>query len=95
MSVCFCIATAACAVASQGRLPIRVELRGLTADDFKRILTEPDCSMIYQQQVGWYRRACKTEQLCAVCVRQQLVTAPSGCSKQPRRTTAGPDGLAS
>jgi ATP-dependent protease HslVU (ClpYQ) ATPase subunit len=35
----------------QGRLPIRVELRGLTADDFKRILTEPDCSMIYQQQV--------------------------------------------
>lgn len=35
----------------QGRLPIRVELRGLTADDFRRILTEPDCNMIYQQQV--------------------------------------------
>jgi len=35
----------------QGRLPIRVELRGLTAADFERILTEPECSMIYQQQV--------------------------------------------
>lgn len=35
----------------QGRLPIRVELRGLTAEDFRRILTEPECNMIYQQQV--------------------------------------------
>ena len=35
----------------QGRLPIRVELRGLTASDFERILTEPECNMIYQQQV--------------------------------------------
>jgi ATP-dependent protease HslVU (ClpYQ) ATPase subunit len=35
----------------QGRLPIRVELRGLTAADFERILTEPECNMIYQQQV--------------------------------------------
>ncbi|KAF6261385.1 ATP-dependent hsl protease ATP-binding subunit hslU [Scenedesmus sp. NREL 46B-D3] len=34
----------------QGRLPIRVELRGLTALDFERILTEPECNMIYQQQ---------------------------------------------
>ncbi|WIA16446.1 hypothetical protein OEZ85_013131 [Tetradesmus obliquus] len=34
----------------QGRLPIRVELRGLTAADFERILTEPECNMIYQQQ---------------------------------------------
>ncbi|RMF10798.1 MAG: ATP-dependent protease ATPase subunit HslU [Alphaproteobacteria bacterium] len=32
----------------QGRLPIRVELSALTEDDFKRILTEPDNSLIRQ-----------------------------------------------
>ena len=32
----------------QGRLPIRVELRALTKDDFKRILTEPEASLIKQ-----------------------------------------------
>jgi len=32
----------------QGRLPIRVELQALTRDDFKRILTEPDYSLITQ-----------------------------------------------
>ena len=32
----------------QGRLPIRVELRALTEEDFRRILTEPDYSMIKQ-----------------------------------------------
>ncbi|MEM8627222.1 MAG: ATP-dependent protease ATPase subunit HslU, partial [Pseudomonadota bacterium] len=32
----------------QGRLPIRVELRPLTKEDFKRILTEPDASLIKQ-----------------------------------------------
>ena len=32
----------------QGRLPIRVELSALTADDFVRILTEPDCSLTEQ-----------------------------------------------
>jgi len=32
----------------QGRLPIRVELRALTKDDFRRILTEPDNSLIKQ-----------------------------------------------
>ena len=32
----------------QGRLPIRVELRALTKDDFKRILTEPKASLITQ-----------------------------------------------
>ena len=34
----------------QGRLPIRVELRALTEDDFKRILLEPECSLIKQYQ---------------------------------------------
>ena len=34
----------------QGRLPIRVELAALTADDFKRILVEPDASLTEQYQ---------------------------------------------
>uniref|UniRef100_A0A3B0M132 ATP-dependent protease ATPase subunit HslU n=1 Tax=Arsenophonus endosymbiont of Trialeurodes vaporariorum TaxID=235567 RepID=A0A3B0M132_9GAMM len=32
----------------QGRLPIRVELQALTAEDFKRILTEPNASLTIQ-----------------------------------------------
>ena len=32
----------------QGRLPIRVELKPLTQDDFRRILTEPEASLIKQ-----------------------------------------------
>ena len=32
----------------QGRLPIRVELTSLSADDFKRILTEPDAALTKQ-----------------------------------------------
>uniref|UniRef100_A0A383WBI3 AAA+ ATPase domain-containing protein n=1 Tax=Tetradesmus obliquus TaxID=3088 RepID=A0A383WBI3_TETOB len=35
----------------QGRLPVRVELAGLTADDFYRILTEPQHNMLRQQAV--------------------------------------------
>ena len=35
----------------QGRLPIRVELKALTHDDFRRILTEPEASLV-QQYVG-------------------------------------------
>ena len=42
----------------QGRLPIRVELEALTADDFKRILTEPHASLSEQQ-----RELLKTEQV--------------------------------
>src|SRR6056297_626967 len=34
----------------QGRLPIRVELRALSSDDFKRILTEPDAALTRQYQ---------------------------------------------
>ena len=32
----------------QGRLPIRVDLKALTRDDFRRILTEPEASLIKQ-----------------------------------------------
>jgi ATP-dependent HslUV protease ATP-binding subunit HslU len=34
----------------QGRLPIRVELKALTRDDLRRILTEPEANLIRQQQ---------------------------------------------
>ncbi|HHO59504.1 MAG TPA: HslU--HslV peptidase ATPase subunit [Thiotrichales bacterium] len=40
----------------QGRLPIRVELSALTAEDFERILTEPDAALTVQ-----YRALMKTE----------------------------------
>jgi len=40
----------------QGRLPIRVELKPLTRDDLRRILTEPDASLIRQ-----YKALLKTE----------------------------------
>ncbi len=40
----------------QGRLPIRVELEALNSDDFKRILKEPDNSLIKQ-----YKALLKTE----------------------------------
>ncbi|HEX3919882.1 MAG TPA: ATP-dependent protease ATPase subunit HslU [Caulobacteraceae bacterium] len=34
----------------QGRLPIRVELKALTRDDLRRILTEPEGNLVRQQQ---------------------------------------------
>ena len=34
----------------QGRLPIRVELKALTPEDFRRILTEPSASLLRQYQ---------------------------------------------
>jgi ATP-dependent HslUV protease ATP-binding subunit HslU len=34
----------------QGRLPIRVELKALTREDFRRILTEPEANLIRQNQ---------------------------------------------
>ena len=40
----------------QGRLPIRVELNALSRDDFRRILTEPEASLIKQ-----YKALLKTE----------------------------------
>jgi ATP-dependent HslUV protease ATP-binding subunit HslU len=32
----------------QGRLPIRVELKALSRDDFRRILTEPEANLVTQ-----------------------------------------------
>ncbi|MGB0695686.1 MAG: ATP-dependent protease ATPase subunit HslU [Rhodospirillaceae bacterium] len=42
----------------QGRLPIRVELKALTKDDFRRILTEPEASLLKQ-----YKALLGTEQV--------------------------------
>lgn len=42
----------------QGRLPIRVELKNLTVDDFERILTEPNAALTEQ-----YRALMATEQV--------------------------------
>ena len=42
----------------QGRLPIRVEMKSLTKDDFARILLEPEASLIKQ-----YQALMKTEQV--------------------------------
>jgi ATP-dependent HslUV protease ATP-binding subunit HslU len=42
----------------QGRFPIRVELAGLTAGDFRRILVEPEANLVDQQ-----RRLLETEGL--------------------------------
>jgi ATP-dependent HslUV protease ATP-binding subunit HslU len=42
----------------QGRLPIRVELKALTRDDMKRILLEPETSLIKQ-----YKALLKTEEV--------------------------------
>ncbi|WP_207485388.1 ATP-dependent protease ATPase subunit HslU [Arenibaculum pallidiluteum] len=42
----------------QGRLPIRVELKALTREDFRRILTEPEASLLRQ-----YKALMATEQV--------------------------------
>jgi ATP-dependent HslUV protease ATP-binding subunit HslU len=42
----------------QGRLPIRVELKPLSREDFRRILTEPEASLIKQ-----YKALMKTEEV--------------------------------
>jgi ATP-dependent HslUV protease ATP-binding subunit HslU len=42
----------------QGRLPIRVNLKALTREDFKRILTEPEASLVKQ-----YKALMNTEQV--------------------------------
>jgi len=45
----------------QGRLPIRVELKALTRDDFRAILTEPEASLVTQ-----YVELMKTEDVTLV-----------------------------
>jgi ATP-dependent HslUV protease ATP-binding subunit HslU len=56
----------------QGRLPIRVELSALTKEDFKRILTEPEASLIKQ-----YIALMGTEQV-ALTVTDDAIDALAG-----------------
>ena len=64
----------------QGRLPIRVELEALTSDDFKRILREPDFSLIKQ-----YVALLKTENVATFSVFKRatycLIKLKSGSLK--------------
>ena len=53
----------------QGRLPIRVELNALTSDDFKRILEEPDNSLIKQ-----YKALLETEKVNLVFTKDGIET---------------------
>ena len=59
----------------QGRLPIRVELKALTREDFRRILTEPEASLIKQ-----YKALLATEEVDAGLHRRRDRRAG-----QPRR----------
>jgi len=52
----------------QGRLPIRVELSALSRDDFKRILTEPENSLIRQ-----YRALMATEEVELVFTEEAII----------------------
>ncbi len=52
-------------VCHTGRLPIRVELKGLTEEDMYRILTEPVTNLIAQQV---RRRHDTSVSVCAHCV---------------------------
>ncbi len=62
----------------QGRLPIRVELRPLTREDFRRILTEPEASLIKQ-----YKALLATEGVSSISPR-----TPSTSSRRlPKRST--------
>ncbi len=45
----------------QGRLPIRVELDALSVEDFVRILTEPDASLVRQYQALMETEGCRLE----------------------------------
>tara|TARA_R110001606_G_scaffold1937_7_gene7694 strand:+ start:571 stop:1899 length:1329 start_codon:yes stop_codon:yes gene_type:complete len=53
----------------QGRLPIRVELSALTADEFERILTEPKCSLTEQYKALLETEGLKLE-LTDDCIRR-------------------------
>jgi ATP-dependent HslUV protease ATP-binding subunit HslU len=74
----------------QGRLPIRVELAALTRDDFRRILVEPEASLIKQYVAlmateGVTRRLSPTTpstRIAAEAGRSQQrsrISAPAGC----------------
>ena len=64
----------------QGRLPIRVELKALTEDDFRRILTEPEANLIRQ-----YTALMGTEELTLVFT-DDAIDAIAGLAAEVNRT---------
>ena len=56
----------------QGRLPIRVELKALTREDFRRILTEPEASLVTQ-----YKALMQTEGV-TLDISEEAVEAIAG-----------------
>ena len=73
----------------QGRLPIRVELSALTRDDLKRILTEPEASLIKQ-----YKALLETEDVTldftddAIDAIADLAAEINGTRREHRRAAA-------
>lgn len=65
----------------QGRFPIRVELDRLSAEDFERILTEPDNALIKQ-----YRALLKTEQVDLIFTEEAIREVASLASMVNERT---------
>jgi ATP-dependent HslUV protease ATP-binding subunit HslU len=65
----------------QGRLPIRVELNALTRDDLKRILTEPEASLITQ-----YKALLGTEEL-ALTFTDDAIDAIADIAAEANRRT--------
>ena len=74
----------------QGRLPIRVELEALTRDDMRRILTEPEASLIKQyvalmadrgRDARLHRRAPSTRSPMSRSrsIRRSRISARGGC----------------
>ena len=72
----------------QGRLPIRVELQALTRDDLRRILTEPEASLIKQ-----YVALMKTEGVTLDFTDAPSTRSPTSRSRSIRRSrTSAPGG---
>ena len=76
----------------QGRLPIRVELKALTKEDFVRILTEPEASLVTQ-----YRALLATEEVTldftedAVAEIAEIASEVNPERREHRRTAAAYD----
>ena len=78
----------------QGRLPIRVELRPLTRDDFRRILTEPEASLIKQYIALMATEGVTLEfsEDAIDAVADMAVAVNSSCGEHRRAAAADGDG---
>ena len=64
----------------QGRLPIRVELKPLTREDLRRILTEPEASLIKQYVALWRPKASRS-----ISATTRSTRSPTSRSRSTRR----------